>query len=270
MAILELSSWQLQAFATKKISVNFACVTNLYPDHLNTYKNVTEYYQDKTNIFKYQTKSDHLCLLKKQPEFSSWADQAAGRVHLFDESILPPGVTLKVPGLHNRRNAAAAFCLATCFGIPASVCVDSLNNFEGVPYRLQTVAIKNQITFVNDTTATTPVATITALTTLSSPLIAIIGGHDKNLPLEELAHTLNQKAEACVLLKGSGTQRLKKLLNPQKILLETNNFKAAVLAATGAAKTGETVLLSPAFASFGMFKNEFDRGQQFNEIVTNL
>jgi UDP-N-acetylmuramoylalanine--D-glutamate ligase len=173
IAVLELSSWQLQTFATKKISVNHACVTNLFPDHLNYYNSLEEYYSDKQNIFKFQKPSDHVCLLTTQPEFQEWANTALGQVHWFNESALPSAVKLKIPGVHNRLNAAAAFTLASTLGIPESVSINSLNSFEGVPYRLQTVRVKDGITFINDTTATTPVAASVALNTCAPPLIVI-------------------------------------------------------------------------------------------------
>lgn len=268
IAVLELSSWQLQAFAAFNVSPSIAVVTNLYPDHLIG-TTMANYEKDKQAITLHQTTSDHVFLNQQQPPLKAWARKTVAQVHWYHTSQLPTSVHLKIPGQHNRENAAAAFAVATHFNLDQKSIITHLNQFTGVDYRLQTVGTYNGIRFVNDTTSTTPIATIKALEAIQQPIL-IFGGTDKQLPLEDVAQAVNQHTKSIVLLRGNGTEKIKPLLDQQKILGEHNTMKAAVNQAVTLAQAGDTVLLSPGFTSFELFKNEFDRGDQFNQAAANI
>jgi UDP-N-acetylmuramoylalanine--D-glutamate ligase len=270
IAILELSSWQLQGFQESKISPHIAVATNLYPDHLNRYASLETYYQDKRAIIKHQTASDYFVANQSQPEFHDWIKNYPGTVKWFSKDQLPKEFILKNNASHNQANAAAALTVASIYNPDLHTSTKLLSQFAGVPFRQQIIRTHQEITWVNDTTATSPDATIAAISAFASPSIFIIGGADKNLPLESLAEAINQHLDRVILFSGTGTDQLQPLIEAQKILgIATSMDQAVKLAATNAHK-GDTVVLSPGFASFGLFINEFDRGTQFNQCVQNL
>lgn len=270
LAVLELSSWQLQAFHACRLSPHFAVVTNLYPDHLNYYASLEEYYRDKQAIYLYQTAQDLVFFNRRVAEFQAWARQAPGQVAWYESAALPATLKPLLQGEHNRENLAAAWSVGTKLGFSPAAMVPVLAGFKPLPHRLAVVRVKNGLTFINDTTATTPIATQTALKTVTPPILIILGGSDKQLPLASMADTVNTKADQVVLLKGTGTDRLKPLLNPQLIIEEVDNLPAALSAAVAHARPGSTVLFSPGFTSFGLFQNEYDRGNQFIKLVAAL
>jgi UDP-N-acetylmuramoylalanine--D-glutamate ligase len=166
----------------------------------------------------------------------------------------------------------AALALARCFDIDSSLLRNTMRDFQGVEHRLETVRILDGVRYVNDTTATNPAAAVAALESFDSPLVLLAGGADKNLALEAFAQRIAQRARVLVLLTGSATERLQQAVLAQgradlAILGPYDNFAAAIRAAQQAATTGDIVLLSPGCASFGMFRNEFHRGDEFRRIV---
>ncbi len=270
IVVMELSSWQLQGFSDVRLSPHIGVITNLYPDHLNRYPNLDLYYTDKKNIVQWQHSQDYAVLNQAQPELHQWAAEIASQTRWFSPQQLPQHVSLKIPGEHNRQNASAAFVVGQILGYSESDIVRVLNQFTGVPYRLETIAIMDGITYINDTTSTTPTAGEVALNACPHPPILICGGADKNLPIETYAEQVNTRAKSIVLLKGSGTNRIKPLLKPSLILGEVDSMKTAIQLARTHAVQGDVILLSPGFASFGLFNNEFDRGEQFNQCVKEL
>lgn len=252
--VLELSSFQLHYWHQIKKSPHISVWTNLYPDHLDRYPSISACAFDKQAIRQYQAKKD---ILIKDPS----------------PQDLPKNWQLKIPGQHNRANAAAAFKVAQALNIPDQLSKKIITNFSGVPYRLQTIAVKNQITYINDTASTTPAACIKAIQTTSpAPTILILGGSDKKLPLKELIAVIKQAnhLKKIILLCGDGTDQIKPHLPPALIAPIFHDFSTALAEVTGLAQSGDTVLLSPGFASFSMFDNEFHRGDLFNQYVQNL
>lgn len=268
VAVLELSSWQLQGFAEAGLSPQLAVVTNLYPDHLNAYESMEEYGADKQAIYRNQSPHDRVFFNRHQfDRFEGWANEAKSQVHWFEAGDLPKELVLKVKGTHNRENAAAALAVSMAMGIPKVKALLSLSEFAGVPYRLETVGEINGIKIINDTTATTPTATIKALEAMERPVVLIAGGSDKKLPVGELIQNINNRVKGVVLLTGNGTDRIVDSIKPELIGKMTSNLFEAFEAALSMAAPGETILFSPAFTSFGLFTNEFDRGEQFNRLA---
>lgn len=268
--VLELSSFQLEGCHDAKQSPNASIITNLYPDHMNRYSSMEAYAEAKAAILAYQTTDGVAVLSKENPWTPFFQRFVRGTFAQYSAADLPQDLMLRVPGDHNRENAAAVFLMAVLLGIPSEHIRAALEAFAGVPFRLQTVATVRGVRFVNDTTSTTPVALGKALHSISGKLHLIIGGADKGLALEDIAKELNDQKFPLYLLEGSGTERLRPLIHPELVIGEYGSLATAVQDAFGNAESGEAVVLSPGFASFGMFRNEFDRGNLFNDIVQTL
>ncbi len=272
--VLELSSWQLQGLGNDKISPHIAVLTNLYEDHLNRYKNMKEYINDKKNIYRFQNRDDYFVLNKRIPTLhrDDAVTEAKAKVIWFSVEDVPLEIrkNFSLPGEHNLENLAAAYRVAKILGIPDKIILKAVKNFEGVPFRLQKIAQIDGVTYVNDTTSTTPIATIAALKTYKA-VILICGGASKNLDTTEMVKEIIKRVKAVVLLEGSGTEELKsKIKSKVKILGPFNNLETTMGQARNLTEEGDIILLSPGFASFGMFTNEFERGERFNEIVKSF
>lgn len=295
---LELSSFQLEALNEHGLSPPVAVLTSLSPDHLDRYGSYDDYVRTKGAIFRHQQTTDwavvqheglpdsivsqirsHLVTFgtAPRPDVSHALWIAAGRfVGRWGDAALDLGsVThLRLPGLHSQLNALAAAAAALAMGVSAHEVERAIAGFKGVPHRLETVATISGVTFVNDTAATAPAAAVAALKAFAgSPLVVIAGGSDKRLSLEPLAIALVESASDVVLLEGSATPALASLLREhghRSILGPVISMENAVSTAASRATTGGTVLLSPGTASFGMFRDEFHRGEAFRDAVSSL
>lgn len=268
--VLELDSWQLQGFGSEKISPNIAVFTTLFPDHMKYYDgDMKKYFTDKANIFKYQKDGDLLVVGEQaMPFVEKWGGKIKSRI-LTAKTILPHGSTLNIKGEHNVYNAMLAVSVAQNLKIKDQIIKKALKSFKGVPGRLEFLRIVKGVKYYNDTNATTPEATVAALRALGedSNVVIIAGGFDKGLDMSALLKEMPRYTKGVVLLSGTGTDRIKDQI-PNS--LEVGSMKEAVKYARELAVKGDVVLLSPAFASFGMFKNEYDRGDQFVKIVKGL
>ncbi len=280
--VLELDSWILQGFAYEQISPHIAVFTNFYPDHLNYYKDMDEYFADKANIFNYQQleRGDTLIV----------GDSALDRVSNSNPSVdplkavpIPENWTLGVPGVHNRENAALAREALQALGLTDKEIKNALEKFTGVEGRLEYMGgfidkyTGNKVKIYNDNNATTPEATIAGINALISRhrasgdnsdisnIILIAGGTDKDTDLKDIAKIIEQKCKAVHLLEGSGTDKLIPLLNDPKV---HKTFASTILSAIGDANDGDIILFSPLFSSFGKeFANEYDRNDKFKKII---
>ena len=317
IVVLELSSWQLEGLTAHKTSPRLAVITNIMPDHMDRYKTFDDYIKDKSVIFKYQNKSDYLILNYDNKITRSLASKVKSRVYFYSlkrikrlpsnfsigcfvgkparlafgnskaggktiyfgkrETKISPIDEIKILGEHNLSNLLAALTVAFLYKVPIIKIKEVIRGFEGVPYRLQKIGEINGILFYNDTTATTPEATIAALNSLKRPIVLIAGGAEKNLSFEELTETIAKKVKGLIFLKGKATPRLRKEVvatfskkRRSVAVKEPDTMEKAVIEAFNLAQKGDIVLLSPACSSFGMFQHEFDRGEQFNKAVKNL
>jgi len=274
LVVLELSSWQLQGFGVKKISPHISVFTNVFPDHLNSYKSMREYINDKKIIFAFQKKTDY-CVTNAENNYTRHIrEEIRSRVINFYKTDVPKSWHPKLIGEHNLENIAAALAVGKILGFKKEQLREPLCEFAGLEHRLELVAKVNDVAFINDTTSTTPVSGRLALNAVNPPIILLAGGATKNLNLTEFAKAITKKARAVVLLEGTATDELEKKIKKYGggniIAGRFNNFEAAVRHAYGISLPGDTVLLSPGCASFGMFINEFDRGHQFKKIVKRL
>jgi UDP-N-acetylmuramoylalanine--D-glutamate ligase len=268
IVILELDSWQLQGFGDLEISPNIAVFTNLLPDHQNYYANMDEYFEDKANIFSHQKMGDTLVV---GLSIASRIVEALppGREAIIPD-MLPPDWKLKIPGAHNRENAALAADALRALGLIETEIKNGLETFEGVEGRLQMVREINGVYIYNDNNATTPDATIAALSALddgSKHIILICGGADKGLDMSSLLYKISTTCKRVICLPGTGTTRITPFMQDYSIY---DSIDAAVHEAIQSAGVGDVILFSPAFASFGMFKNEYHRNDQFMNIIKNL
>ena len=266
--VLELSSWQLQGFGESKIAPDVAVFTNFMNDHMNYYKDdLKRYFDDKAFVYKYQKAGDTLVagekVSKKIPK------SYKGTLVVAGSSAVPKSWKLTLPGEHNRENIASAVLAARALKIPLAEIKKGVESFKAVEGRLQLAKKLRGISIYNDNNATTPEATVAALESFpQGKTVLIMGGADKALDRTQLVKVAGSHAKAVVLLPGTGTEKFK--ADAVKIgdkLHEAASLRDAVEQALSLAEKGDVVLFSPAFASFGMFTNEYDRNDQFMQIL---
>lgn len=300
--VLELSSWQCESLEEIKKSPRIAVITNIMRDHLNTYKGMKEYAAAKTLIYKYQSPEDAVILNRDNPWTFTMGQSVPSQRFWFSavpfaeengifvkagkiifrlngkEEKVARASDIALKGEHNLMNALAAAAAAKVLGVKNSAIKKVLKNFKGLPNRMEEIREIKGIKFINDTTATTPDATIAAIKTLkakslklkaSKNIILIFGGSDKKLEYKEAAFVINKFTKLVVLLPGTAEKKIKKSLRGVE-LVEVKSMDQAVKTAYKLAQKGDIVLLSPGATSFGLFKNEFDRGEQFVKVVKNL
>lgn len=272
--IMELPSWPLSAFHHEKISPHIAVFTNLYPDHLNFYKTMDDYLYDKKAVYLYQTEKD-FCIAGSELKPIIEKDQVKSKITYVSGSDFPVHL-MSLIGNHNKENAAIALAVTESVGASRERSIQSIAEFKGLPYRQEIIGTKDNVVFINDTTSTTPIATIKALDSFAhsgKKIYLLLGGTSKNLPYDELINQLTD-VEKIILLKGSFTDEILSKLKEKysaKITEVIDDLEKAVTKAYELAKkTGGYVLFSPAAPSFAMFNNEFHRGEEFNRVVNEL
>ncbi len=201
------------------------------------------------------------------------AQEAVSQIHWFQAKDIPADWDLKLLGEHNKENVAAALKVADIFKLDLKKVRQVCEKFQGVENRQEPVAEIDGVLFVNDTTSTTPIATQAALDAfVEFPIILIAGGNEKNIDFTDLAKDVATRTKDIFLLAGTGTAEFKKKIikygkEPVDIY---DNMEKAVKDAFEASEVGDVILLSPGFASFGLFKNEYDRGEQFKKAIKKL
>lgn len=297
VVVAELSSWGLHGFETARISPHIAVITNLFPEHLNKYNNIGEYYRDKEIIFRYQNADDWCIANRDNAETKKRVAKTRSTIVWFSKKpFVGDGAYVKnnaiffsqggkrtrvcaladirVPGAHNLENVLAAVCAAMCMGVSPRIIQKTIKEFHGVSGRMELVRKVKGVTYYNDTTATMPDAAIAALNVLAGKrVILLAGGTDKNLEYREFARAIKKHAPKLIVFKGTATEKLMRELekiNYKEAPAIVVNMKDAMAYAQREAKKGDVVLLSPGAASFGIFKNEFDRGDQFSALVRKL
>jgi len=175
---------------------------------------------------------------------------------------------VRLAGKHNRYNILAAVCAASAEGVTPEGIAQAIESFRGLEHRLELVGERNGISFYNDSAATNPAAAQAAIRSFSCPVTLIAGGSDKELTLKGFIDDIKDRVTRLVLLDGSGTRRLQEEAGIESPVF--TDFEAAVRHAFETTALGGVVLLSPGFASFGMFENEFHRGGEFKRIVREI
>ena len=271
--VLELSSFQLEGLEVIRRSPRIAGLTNLMEDHLNRYGSMAEYLDAKKHIFRYQGSDGVVALTRDDTSLRELAAEAPGRVVWFGrDDVVPGAARSRLRGEHNRMNVAAAAAVAWAAGAGEDAVERAIAGFAGVPYRQELIREVGGVQYVNDTTATTPDAALAALQVMDRPVVLIAGGSDKGMDFAALGRAVRapeSRVKATVLLEGNATPKIVEAFG-DKAGPWFGDLRAAVEQAASLASPGDVVLLSPGCASFGMFANEFDRGDQFNGIVRSL
>ena len=269
--VCELDSWQLQGFDDAKISPHISVFTSFMPDHMNYYKDSMEkYFDDKANIFKYQNENDVLVIRLDVKKLIP--KDVKGKLIIVNAKDVEKYKFI-VPGKNQKENLACAVEVAKQFSIGATKIAQVIKNFKGLEGRLQYLKTVRGIKIYNDNNATTPEATISGIEALkgnNKNIILVCGGSDKKLPLENFVKSVNKYCKAVVLIPGTGTDTLIKNYKLKTINETGKHLKDVVQKAFKYAKKGDIVLFSPAFASFGMFNNEYERNDLFMKIIKNL
>ena len=273
VAVLELDSWQCQGLGEADLSPHIAVFTTFYPDHLNYYKDdPSQYLADKANIFLHQDPDDTLIVGKQCAPtlIEAFGEHIVAHTVIADETKLPNDWQLRLPGAHNRYDAALALAAARARDIPDAVSRRALEAFSGVPGRLEFLREIDGSKIYNDTNSTTPEATIAGLAALGENITLIVGGSDKGLELDALVATVGARCAQVIVLEHDnykGSVLLEEKLARAGVHFQSaDSLNEAFHLALSIAEGGP-ILFSPAFASFGMFKNEYDRGDQFAALV---
>lgn len=276
--VLELSSFQLEDI---EASPHIAVITNFFPEHLkpadpvnpNYHKSFDAYCSAKLNILKFQGKNDFAVVNKNwrgQCRIEGNARLSLGKARkiYFGKLDLPS----RLAGRYNQENIAAAFETAKILGIKEGLIKKGVKAFRGLEHRLELVRELKGVRYYDNSIATTPESVIADINSFPEEKILILGGADKGAEFKGLAEEISRKVKTAVLFPGRGSDRLRQALRAQKFnnIIHADTMKQAVFEASQAARPGGVVLLSPACASFGLFKNYHDRGRQFKEEVGKL
>lgn len=278
--VLEISSFQLDDI--QQFRPKIALLLNITPDHLDRYEyQLEKYAAAKFRITKNQQRSDRFMYNAFDPILrANWVETAAktiairkgfyknGAIKVGKETFDMSQTALRGP--HNMFNAVCAIRVALQLGAEKVAIREGLNNFTPPPHRLEPVANIAGVQWINDSKATNVDSVFYALQAMETPTVWIVGGQDKGNDYSPLLSLVRKKVKAIVCM-GVENGQLKAVFGPMnKPMVETNSAEAAVGAALEWAKSGDTVLLSPACASFDLFKNYEDRGEQFKAAVRNL
>lgn len=300
--VLELSSFQLELTGR---SPHVGVLLNLLPDHMDVHSSWEEYVAAKRRVFLFQGQGDYAVLNGEDEAVAALARDAPGQVLYFGErGPFPQGAwvegsggsrelvirlpgdrvrpvapvhSLRLVGSHNLRNALAAVTAAGLMGAAREAMAQVLGSFAGVPHRLERVAEVGGVLYVNDSIATTPDRTRAALAALPGPVILIAGGYDKKLDFRDLARAMPGRVRHLILM-GATAARIRAAVEevsaesevPGPQVHQVADMAEAVELARSLARPGDTVLLSPACASFDMFRNYEERGALFTELVLRL
>jgi len=292
--VLELSSFQLDGIVD--FAPHIAIITNISPDHLDRYEYKYEnYINSKFRITKSQIASDYLIYDADDEAIVNWLENNNTKATLLPFSIkrtLDKGAyikdnniilttdsnntftmgitTLALQGNHNTKNAMASALVAKLLGIRDETLRESLENFDSIEHRLEPVFKINGVQYINDSKATNVNATFYALESMNNPTVWIVGGTDKGNDYTDLLPLVREKVKAIICLGLDNTKIIETFGNVVDFICETAGAEEAVKVAYKVSEKGDTVLLSPACASFDLFENYEDRGRQFKEAVRLL
>lgn len=290
--VTELSSFQLESVLGFKPYVS--SVLNLTEDHMNRHHTMENYAKAKARIFENQDEND-TCVLNYDDEYTrnmaaaskaktiffSRLEKPENGIFLDNDSIVVDSNgeietimkvdELSLPGVHNLENCMAAIAMSIALEIDKEIIVDVLKNFKAVEHRLEFVKNVNNVKYVNDSKGTNPDSTIKAVQSYKEPIILIAGGYDKGSDFNELFEIANKNVRTIITL-GQTSELIGKTAKCHGIdeIIEVDSIKQAVEKSSEIANEGDIVLLSPACASWGMYNNYEERGNDFKECVNSL
>jgi len=284
--VAELSSFQLEDIETFRPRI--AAILNVTQDHLDRYRTIEEYGEAKARIFMNQQENDYLVLNFDDPIVKSYTRRTAATVIPFSRQLrFNPGACvldgylmfngrcivaadeLRISGVHNLENALAATALSLLAGADIRSVASVLREFPGLEHRLEFVREKDGVSYINDSKGTNVGAVVKSVEGFTRPVILIAGGLDKGSDFSPLYDLFKHKVKLLVLI-GKAADKMAKALSTSTETVFAPTLQEAVRSASAHAGRGDIVLLSPACASFDMFKDFEDRGRQFKEAVRNL
>ncbi len=291
--VLEISSFQLDGI--RDFRPHIAVITNITPDHLDRYNYEFEnYIASKFRITRNQKETDYLIYdyddpviregLKKYPtratpipfsvkeklEQGAYLENGMIRFSVNDKTMDMDAGLLPIEGLHNKKNAMAASIASLLVNVRKEELRKSIQHFQGVPHRLEKVLRIGGVEYINDSKATNVNACYYALEGIKKPIVWIAGGVDKGNDYMELMPLVREKVKAIICLGMDNTSLVDTFSPVADLMVETYSMEEAVKVANKVAQKGDTVLLSPACASFDLFKNYEDRGEQFKAAIRKL
>lgn len=281
--VLELSSFQLER--TRALNAKTATVLNVSPDHLDRHASIESYAAEKQRIFRGDgtmvlNADDALVMTMRDANRPALTFSIQGPADFYlqrgetvnlmhGDQVLMPASHLRLEGSHNLANALAALALGSAIGLSMTAMCTALRNFKGLPHRMQKVAEKAGINWINDSKATNIGACVAALQGYDRKVVLIAGGDAKGADMAELAPAVREKTKAVVLI-GKDAQLIADALQDCVPVKFAGNMKEAVKTAASLADAGDSVLLSPACASLDQYRSYVDRGNKFAEAVMEL
>jgi UDP-N-acetylmuramoylalanine--D-glutamate ligase len=297
LAILELSSFQLEQMS---LSPNVAAILNITPNHLDRHGTMEAYTAAKRRILAFQRESDAAVLGRDDRGAWSLRKEARGKLYAFSLHELEEGVNgtylhegllnlrdgdaylplllrekILLRGDHNVANVLAAFAIGYAAGFPLDAMLKAVEEFRGVPHRLELVRELRGVRWYNDTIATAPERTIAAIRAFEEPIVLLLGGRDKDLPWDELLQLVRDRVDHLVLF-GEAAEKIQKTAESLGLrangsrMVQARGLREAVQKAAEIAQAGDVVLLSPGGTSFDEFKDFEERGERFREWVLEL
>ena len=292
VVVVEASSFQLET--TCHFSPHISALLNITPDHLDRHKNMEGYIQAKSRIFACQSRDDYAVLNYEDLQVRKMAQECRAQVIYFsNQRVLAEGAfitddiiyfvldnkrtpicrvdEIALRGRHNLENILCAVAVAVIAGTKVESIRDILKTFTGVSHRIEEVAVVNGVLYVNDSKATNPESAIKALESFNEPIILIAGGRSKGSNFEKFARIVKEKVKGLVLL-GEARKEIRKAVMDAGFqnIYEVNDLNTAVATAKQLAAAGDVVLLSPACASWDMFRSYEQRGDLFCELVQTM
>ncbi|HOF24768.1 MAG TPA: UDP-N-acetylmuramoyl-L-alanine--D-glutamate ligase [Anaerolineaceae bacterium] len=297
LVVLELSSFQLELMTR---SPQIAAILNITPNHLDRHGSMQAYIAAKSRILRFQHAGDVAILNRDDP--GSWSlaehlksdlisfgfqkpDSKQNGTYIYKDAIwlqlgreslkMLPLEWIQLPGRHNIANVLAACAIAAAASLALPAIQTAIEEFTGIPHRLEFIRNINGADWYNDSIATAPERTMAAIEAFEGPLVLLLGGRDKNLPWDDLAQLIHQRVRAVVLF-GEAAGLIEKALGAVKkgetlqVISRCNTLEEAVQAAAKLAQPGDTVLLSPGCTSFDAFKDFEERGEYFRKLVNAL
>jgi UDP-N-acetylmuramoylalanine--D-glutamate ligase len=266
--VLELSSYQIDL--TQSLDCDIAVILNITPDHLDRYANLEAYAASKARLFEMQT-GHHAsiidCYDREGDQIPIDSIPSAGSLRFIDRFFMDQSQWPALQGPHNAQNASAAMLVCKELGIDKEIVEQGLQTYPGLPHRMERIREKDGVLFVNDSKATNPTATAPALAAFDK-IRWICGGQAKTDNLDECAPQFGHVRKAYTI--GDASELFAGLLSPHMDVAECETLERAVREAAGEAEAGDTVLLSPACASFDQFRDFEQRGDKFRELVGTL
>lgn len=297
LVVLELSSFQLELMTR---SPQIAAILNITPNHLDRHGSMQAYIAAKSRILRFQHAGDVAILNRDDP--GSWSlaehlksdlisfgfqkpDSKQNGTYIYKDAIwlqlgreslkMLPLEWIQLPGRHNIANVLAACAIAAAASLALPAIQTAIEEFTGIPHRLEFIRNINGADWYNDSIATAPERTMAAIEAFEGPLVLLLGGRDKNLPWDDLAQLIHRRVRAVVLF-GEAAGLIEKALEAVKkgetlqVISRCNTLEEAVQAAAKLAQPGDTVLLSPGCTSFDAFKDFEERGEYFRKLVNAL